>query len=116
MNLLETMLQLRQNDGWAVPVCSTVATTGEGIRDLIVAIEQHAEFLRQRGASDTRAMAARREEFLSSLKEEIAQRLERNLATGTLASLLAAVENGTLDPDRAVAEALKDQRLLRRGN
>jgi LAO/AO transport system kinase len=117
---LDAMLQLRPSEeGWTVPVIPTVATEGKGVADLVQAIERHREYLRNSGEGALRAAAARREEFIAILREELGRRLEQSLRQGPAADLLARVEKGENDPYEAVVRLLNDDRsvgavLLRR--
>lgn len=109
---LAAMLHMRSADGWQVPVVSTVATDGRGIDALIAAIRDHQVHLRQTGELAERTQRGRREEFLAALREELTRRVEESAVRGGLAGVMAQVEKGTLDPDGAVLQILKDPALL----
>lgn len=110
---LDAMLHLRPaGDGWTVPVLPTVATEGKGVAELQEALDRHREYLQTSGEGARRAAAARRDEFSSLLREEIARRLEQGLRYGRAADLLARVENGDCDPYDAVLRLLRDEGSL----
>jgi LAO/AO transport system kinase len=111
---LDTMLQLKPDggDGWTVPVLPTVATEGKGVAELEEAIGWHHEYLQTSGEGALRAAAARRDEFIAILREELGRRVEQGLRQGPAAELLAQVENGDSDPYDAVVRLLDDRRSV----
>lgn len=110
---LDAMLQLRPSgEGWRVPVIPTVATEGKGVAELVANIERHQEYLRTSGEGAFRAAAARRDEFIAILREELGRRLEQSLRNGQAAEVLARVENGDSDPYEAVSRLLSDDRSV----
>jgi LAO/AO transport system kinase len=110
---LDAMLQLRPvGEGWTVPVLPTVATEGKGVTELVEAIERHRQYLHASGEGASRAAAARRDEFIAILREELGRRLEQSLRHGRPAEALARVENGDSDPYEAVLELLSDDRSV----
>jgi LAO/AO transport system kinase len=111
---LEAMLQIRPELGWKVPVLLTTATEGKGIEDLVRAIAEHREFLRSSGDGDARMESRRVDEFVAKLRSEIGRRVERGVEGGILASLMAQVRRGDVDPYGAVVRVLQDDELLGR--
>lgn len=109
---LRQVLQLRPADGWQVPVLDTVASEGKGIGELAAAVADHCRYLEKSGEGARRMAAARREEFVSALRDELGRRLDRALDGGGLSTLLARVERGEIDPHSALARLLDDQQLL----
>src|SRR6185295_9562091 len=109
---LAAMLHMRSADGWQVPIVSTVATDGRGVDELIAAIHDHQGYLQRTGELTARAQRGRREEFLAALREELTRRVEESAVRGGLAGVMAQVEKGTLDPDGAVLQVLRDPALL----
>ena len=105
---LEVMLQLRPGAGWMVPVLLTVASEGRGVDDLVARIEAHQAYLDASGEGARRAAAGRRTDFLRAIHDEVGRRLERALAQGPAASVIAAVEEGGLDPYVALQRVLAD--------
>lgn len=110
---LEAMLHLRPaGAGWTVPVLPTVATEGKGIPELVEAIERHRKYLQTSGEGAVRAAAARRDEFITILREELGRRLEQGLRRGQGAEELARVESGDSEPYEAVLRILRDSRSI----
>jgi LAO/AO transport system kinase len=109
---LQTMLQLRPNPDWDVPVLLTEAHQDRGVDELMAAIEAH----RAHRATHTDGVvgAAHRErEFLDVLDGELRARRERRI-DAEAASVLARVRRGDVDPYTATRELLADRDALRR--
>lgn len=108
---LEAMLQLRPAARWQVPVLLTQATAGEGVEELfdLVLAHRHSEG----GAAAGRVMAAREEEFLATLRDEIGRRLEASVETGVFSGVLQRIRRGEVDPYRAALEVIGDDAAVR---
>jgi len=109
---LEQMLQLRRANGWSVPVLQTVASEGKGIAELVELVDSHQRYLSESGQGATRAAAARRQEFLGALRDELGRRLDLATQNGVIGGLLAQVERGEIDPYAALRRVLTDRHLL----
>ncbi len=108
---LQTMLQLRPNPDWEVPVLMTEAHVDRGVDELVAAIESHRAHRASR--TDGRVAEAHRErEFLDVLDGELRARLEHRIDAE--AALLARVRRGEIDPYTATREVLRDRDALRR--
>jgi len=110
---LEMMLQLRPATRWSVPVLLTQGISGEGVAELMAQIARHRAFLAGSGHGAARSTAARQEEFVAILREEIARRLEGALDNGRFAELLLRLKHGEIDPYRAALEVLDSEDGLR---
>jgi LAO/AO transport system kinase len=110
---LEMMLHLRPAAEWSVPVLLTAATHGEGVGELLDAVLRHRELRRQRGAGAAHSAAARQEEFVAALREEIGRRLEAHLENGRFRALLEQVTRGEIDPYRAALQLVDDDESVR---
>jgi LAO/AO transport system kinase len=85
---------------WTPPIVPTVATTGEGVEDLLGQLDRHEEWLEASGERARRRLARARGEVTA-------------LALGTLAGRLAVpdalagrVADGEVDPVEAAGELL----------
>lgn len=108
---LQTMLQLRPNPDWDVPVLMTEAQADRGVDELLDAIEAHRAYRAAR--SNGRVGEDHRErEFLDVLDGELRARLERRIAAE--AGMIARVRRGETDPYTATRELLADRDALRR--
>ncbi len=102
---------------WEVPVLSTVAATGEGVDELTAEIQRHRAALEASGALERHRRARRTRELKDLFMAELRREVEEALADGgPLASLLAEVEAGRLDPYAAIGEILERVRVLRQAD
>ena len=109
---LEMMLQLRPATDWSVPVLLTQATAGTGVPELLDVVMRHRERQRSHGTGPAHSAAARQEEFLAVLREEIGRRIEAGLESHAFASLLERVSRGDIDPYSAALQLMRDARSL----
>jgi LAO/AO transport system kinase len=111
---LEMMLQLRPGGEWAIPVLLTeAAASGKGVTELLEAILRHRQHLASSSGRLSHAAAARREEFVAVLREEMSRRVEGSVKAGRLADVIARVEEGVVDPYRAALEVMADDARVR---
>src|SRR5690606_33506206 len=91
---------------WKPPIVRTVASAGEGIDDLIAALDKHRAHAEADGSWQRRRMARARTEVESLALARLRQQV-RVRGDGELDDLAAAVRDGTLDAytaaDRIVA-------------
>jgi LAO/AO transport system kinase len=87
---------------WKPPVVTTVATTAEGIDELLRQLDRHAQWLETSGERDRRRRARARDEVLA-----LAFGVVRGALGGPLLDSLAAqVADGGLDPIQAAEKLL----------
>jgi LAO/AO transport system kinase len=96
----------------ATPILRTVATRGEGIDELVTALEDH----RRRRLADGSCQARRRSQgerrFLSLLRDRLVERaLERLKENAALEEMVAGIQERRLDPYTAVERVLADLKL-----
>jgi len=94
--------------GWTPPVCRTVASTGEGIAELVEALDRHRKHLRTSGELDRRRAARARGEIEAIAVADLLTRVAELRGRASIAELAGAVAAGAMDPyeaaDRVVAE------------
>jgi LAO/AO transport system kinase len=95
---LRAMLALSPPGGWKPPIETTVATTGEGIEELVGQLDRHWDWLSSSGEHDRRRVARAREEILAMAVGAATRRLASSPRLGELAAQVAA---GTLGPYEA---------------
>jgi len=103
---LRGMVALAQAE-WKPPVVATVATTGEGIGDLLEALDKHDAWLESSGERARRRLARARDEVTAVALAALAQRL------AVPDELAARVADGECDPAEAAEELLAATVILR---
>jgi LAO/AO transport system kinase len=98
------LVEDRSSNAWQPPVIKTVASTGEGIDDLVAALENHRAWLAESGTLDKRRTARVANEIeaiaVTALREQMG-----DLRGGTLLDELASkVVAGQTDPYAAADE------------
>jgi LAO/AO transport system kinase len=103
---LTQMLELGTGPGWAPPVLSTVASSGDGIDELWEAIADHRAHLA--GSGELAAERRRRlvAEMDSAILAGLKQRIESSVPPSTWAELTQQVEQRLLDPWSAAGRLL----------
>ncbi|WP_247731546.1 methylmalonyl Co-A mutase-associated GTPase MeaB [Halovivax limisalsi] len=84
---------------WRPSIVETIATDGEGVADLIDAIEAHRRYLDESGERTTRTRRRHAEEIRTLLRADLHDLLEDELGRiGGIDDLAAAVDRGETDP------------------
>jgi len=112
-NELEAMLQMRPATVWPVPVLLTRATAGDGVEVLLDTVLRHREHRQATGAGAAHSAAARQEEFVAALREELGRRIEASLENGRFGALLEQVGCGEVDPYSAALQIIESDDSLR---
>jgi LAO/AO transport system kinase len=84
-------------DVWRPPVIQTIGTTGEGIDELLEAIERHHAVITESGELEVRRRGRLRAEIEAIVVERAAERARRELEDGTMGSELSGDLRG-VDP------------------
>jgi LAO/AO transport system kinase len=91
---------------WMPPVLRTVGVTGEGIAELVDALERHFAYLEQSGTLQKRRRARLRERVVDAVEQRVRAKLWRDTAVNEwLETQLPALERGETTP-LTVAKAL----------
>ena len=96
---LRLMLQLSGTLAWTPPIVKTVASTGEGIAELLDAVASHREYLEQNGALELRRAERARDQALRIAEGTLRQRSSRG-ARGILERRLVGRVAGETDGPR----------------
>ncbi len=104
---LAQMLSMGQ-PRWKPPIVRTVAATGEGVDELVRAVDRHREWARVSGERERRGAEAARIEVATLLREALARRLEERLGSERVARAVERVAAREVDPYAAVEELLRD--------
>jgi LAO/AO transport system kinase len=105
---LRTMLAMASygNDRWKPRIISTTAATGEGITELIEAIDAHGAWLSESGQLAERRRSRARAEISAIAMAELQQRSGGMPGESRLDELAGRVADGDLDPFAAADELI----------
>ena len=103
-DLRELVRQGKRHREWAPPVILTVAETGDGIDELVVAIEEHSTAIAASGELERRRVRRLRAEVEAIVVERASERARRALHEGTMSRELEA-DLSRVDP-YALAERI----------
>jgi LAO/AO transport system kinase len=92
---------------WKPPIVRTVAATGEGTDELVVAIARHRAWAADSGERDARRRASARAEVEELLRESLVRRLRERLGEDRVERAIARVAERAIDPYAAVDELLR---------
>ena len=104
---LAQMLSLAKDRPWKTPIVRTSAQSGEGLDQLVDAIDRHRAWSLESGEHDERRRAAARSEVEALLREALLRDLEGRVGEQRLAAAVKRVAERTLDPYAAVEELLR---------
>jgi LAO/AO transport system kinase len=109
---LEDALAMGAEDpqGWKRPVVSTVAVRGDGVDDLVAALDAHRTWLDGTGARARRRRARAAAEIEAIALEQVRARFAGVSGAGVLPGLADRVVAGALDPYRAADAVLASVR------
>jgi len=91
---------------WKPPVVRSVASTGEGVDELVRAVDRHRDWAARSGERERRHAEAARVEVEALLREALLRRLERRVGADALARAIERVAARERDPYAAVEELL----------
>jgi LAO/AO transport system kinase len=103
---LAQMLSLAKDRPWKTPILRTSAQSGEGLPQLIEAIDKHRAWSRESGDYIERRRAAARSEVEALLQEALLRELEGRVGESRLDAAVARVADRAIDPYAAVEELL----------
>jgi LAO/AO transport system kinase len=104
---LAQMLTLAKDRPWKTPIVRTSAQSGEGLPQLIEAIDKHRAWSRESGEYIERRRGAARAEVEALLREALLRQLEGRVGDARLDAAIAKVADRTIDPYAAVDELLR---------
>jgi LAO/AO transport system kinase len=87
----------------ALPVIRTSAHTGEGVAELLAAVDAHYAHLAESGELDARRQAIRERRLLKAAEQLLRDEFERQ-RQGRMAPLLAGLAEGRVSPQAAARE------------
>lgn len=93
---------------WRVPIKQTVATSGQGVSELVDTIDKHHEHLRSSGELHTRLRASLEDELVTLVEEAVGRRVRRALAGPDVAAMMDDVLARRTDPFSAASRMMRD--------
>ncbi len=94
--------------GWKPPIVRTVAATGDGIDDLVKAVDRHRSWSAESGERERRRADAARVEVEALLREALVRRLEERVGAEGVRRAIDRVAAREVDPYAAVEELLRE--------
>jgi len=104
---LAQMLSLAKDRPWKTPILRTSAQSGDGVPQLVEAIDRHRAWSRESGENLDRRRAAARSEVEALLQEALLRELAGRVGESRLDAAVARVADRSLDPYAAVEELLR---------
>ena len=104
---LAQMLSLAKDRPWKTPILRTSAQSGDGLPQLVDAIDKHRAWSRASGEYLERRRAAARSEVEALLQEALLRELAGRVGESRLDAAVARVAERSLDPYAAVEELLR---------
>jgi len=104
---LAQMLSLAKDRPWKTPIVRTSAQSGDGLPQLVEAIDKHRAWSRESGDHLERRRAAARSEVEALLQEALLRELEGRVGESRLDEAVARVADRGIDPYAAVEELLR---------
>jgi GTPase len=99
---LHIFMDLARHEGWEVPIIKTVSHKGQGIKELLEAVDKHRAYLEISGRLDQiRHQRARRQLLAAAQTELLAKLLSAAESNGRLDVLVEAIAERELDPHTA---------------
>ena len=101
---------------WTPPVLSAIATKGEGIADIVAAVDRHFAYLERSGTLRSRRRERMRERVMDVVERKVSDRLWKDPRTRAwLEEQLPSVEEGTATPFAVADQLLRRSAELVRG-
>lgn len=111
---LSTWLEFRMSEDWIVPVLSTVAEKGTGVREVADALARHRETLEKRGLLAAKRRAQAEHELLEILRGEVTRYVfDEHRARDAFRALADEVAARRMDPYSAAESILGEFRERR---
>src|SRR5438309_4020168 len=104
---LAQMLSLAKDRPWKTPIVRTSAQSGDGLPQLVEAIDKHRAWSRESGDHLERRRAAARSEVEALLQEALLRELEGRVGESRLDAAVTRVADREIDPYAAVEDLLR---------
>ncbi len=94
-----------RDDGWDPPLLKTVATTGQGVEELVNSVQRFYDF--RQDHSDLRRKSVARQRLLRLVSQRLVSRIQISLSEQELDRLAERLASREVDPDTALEECLR---------
>jgi len=96
---------IAREDGWNPPLVKTIATTGQGVDELINLIQTCHDF--QTGRQDTRKKAVQRQRLLRLVSQRLVSRIVNSVKPEELDHLIERLDEREIDLDSVLEELVR---------
>ena len=101
-------------DGWQPPIVKTTATKGEGVAELLEAIDRYYVFFRNSISRSRKKQEAERQRLINLLEERLVNTaVEQIFPDGELNDLVSAIAERRQDPYSVVEQIIRNLRFQR---
>ncbi len=109
---IEMMLDLGEAQEWRPPITRTIASQGEGVKDVIDALADHRKYLEESGLMEVRRRERVRSEMLEMIHDQVSRHVMKTITeTGDFTNCVDQVYKRENDPftvvDSIVANIIK---------
>lgn len=104
---LEAMLSLAHAMDWRPPILRSIATTGQGVPEIVDAIEQHVAYLKQSGTNQQRERARVEHELKNILREKLVRRAFAHISRELYEQLVTRIMAREMSPEAAAREIVR---------
>jgi LAO/AO transport system kinase len=108
VSTLRAMLSLAPRKPWHPPIMETVATTGQGIPDLVDRIAAHRAFLEKSGGRQQQRADQARRQVRAIVEERVLNRFDHLVEQEEWDERFEAIAERTTDPYAAADDALRE--------
>ena len=104
---LHIFMDLARHEGWEVPIIKTVSHKGQGIKELLEAVDKHRAYLETSGRLDQMRHQRARRQLLAAAQAALLSKLVSSAeSNGRLEKLVDAVADRELDPHTAAEQLM----------
>ena len=97
---------------WIPPLIQTVATSGQGVEELINAVAEHQEYLESSGLKAVLERQHIQIELLDRLQHVALDRILRSMPQTSVQNLVQRIQRRDLNPGQAVAQIMDSQNVV----
>jgi LAO/AO transport system kinase len=101
-----------QDEFWVPPLIQTVATSGQGIDELIQAVDAHQDYLERTGLKSVLEQQHIQIELFDRLQQVALNRILQSFPESYLQALVQRIQARELDPHKSVSEIMESQNII----